>query len=467
MIWSRSLVLLGVAFGVATLLAATVSDTAAAWWLAACFAGFAAYHVHFLAELHRWAALPRNRELPLATGVWGPVFERLRRFVRQEAENRSELGGELERVHAAVDRLPDGLVVLDRFHHVQWSNIGAQQLHGIFGTRRPIHHFIRAPEFLDLLERRDAVPLRLALPTRPGRTFELTIHRTDEQQMLLLTRDVTDQARLDAMRRDFVANVSHEIRTPITVIGGFAETLLTLDIDEAARREYLGTILKQSHNMQRLVEDLLTLASLENSSGPATDDPVDVHALLRALVDEGRVLSAGQHTIGVNLEGPRRVLGSATELEIAARNLITNAIRYTPAGGRIDVSWSLHAGEGWLSVRDNGIGIAPEHLPRLTERFYRVDRGRSRAAGGTGLGLAIVRHVLQRHRGQLVVDSRPEQGSTFTLKFPPERIVRDVEGTPVDGLPSAEVASAALPAANDSALVPAAEPDAPGAIRRG
>ncbi|MBP8309145.1 MAG: phosphate regulon sensor histidine kinase PhoR, partial [Burkholderiaceae bacterium] len=353
-------------------------------------------------------------------------LDRLARFVKTDRENRESLTAELEQLHRAVDRLPDGLVVLDRYDHVQWCNDAAQELHGIVGTGRPLHHFIRQPEFIGYLDGDDySRPPVLPLATRPGRLFELRLHRSDEHHKLLISRDLTEQARLDAMRRDFVANVSHEIRTPVTVIGGFAETLLDLELDPSSQREYLSTILKQSRTMQRLVEDLLTLATLESSSAPPESERIDVHAMIRAVGAEAQALSQGRHAISYRLDGPPLVLASPIELESAIRNLAINAVRYTPDQGRIEIGWRIVDNEGRLSVRDSGIGIAQEHLPRLTERFYRVDRGRSRDSGGTGLGLAIVKHIAQHHGGQLRIESSLGQGSLFTLVLPVARLIAE------------------------------------------
>ncbi len=424
MIWSRSLAPVLLALAAAAVLAALFSIEAAAWWLAGCLVFFGLAKAFYLDRLNHWAALPRNRDLPAGAGAWGLVFERIARFSRNETATRNALSTELAQVHAAVDRLPDGLVVLDRFDHVEWCNNAAAELHGIFGSGRPIHHFIRQPEFIAYLEGSDyRKPPVLRLDTRPGRQFELRLYRTDGDAKLLTTRDITEHAKLDAMRRDFIANVSHEIRTPVTVIGGFAETLLSLDFDEDTRREYLGMILRQSQTMQRLVDDLLTLSTLENATATPEESRIDMHALIESLASDARVLSQGRHRITVRLEAPAPVWGAAKELESAVRNLLTNAVRYTPDGGRIDVDWRVRDGEGWLTVRDTGIGIAPEHLPRLAERFYRVDRGRSRDSGGTGLGLAITKHVLQRHGGRLHVESRPGSGSAFSLRLPGTRLL--------------------------------------------
>ena len=441
MIWLRALAPTALALIVALVLAGLVSDTLAARWLALALVIQALLVTLVMARLHFWAALPRQRELPRIGGVWQPLLDRLARFVKTDRESREQLTAELEQLHRAVDRLPDGLVVLDRYDHVQWCNNAALELHGIIGSGRPLHHFIRQPEFVNYLDGTDySRPPVLPLASRPGRLFELRLHRSDDNHKLLISRDLTEQARLDAMRRDFVANVSHEIRTPVTAIGGFAETLLDLPLEPEQQREYLGIILKQSQTMQRLVEDLLTLASLESSTAPPEAERVDVTAMIRAVGAEAKALSNGRHTITYRLEAPPLALAAPVELESAIRNLVINAVRYTPAQGRIEIGWRIIGTDGCLTVMDSGIGIAPEHLPRLTERFYRVDRGRSRDSGGTGLGLAIVKHIMQRHGGQLRIDSSLGKGSTFTLVLPASRLI-------AEPTPAAPLLAAAEPAA--------------------
>ena len=431
MLW-RSLAPVAIGLAAALVLAALFDDQVAAWWLVGCLVLLALYHTVYLTQIHYWAALPRQRDLPLGSGPWALLLDRLSRSLRQERDARLELTSELERIHSAVDQLPDGLVVLDRYDHVEWANNAAEDLHGIFGRGRPIHHFIRQPEFLTYLEaRQGGKPVTMTLPARPGRVYELRLYPAGDGQRLLISRDITDHAKLDAMRRDFVANVSHEIRTPVTVISGFAETLLSLDLDDNAQREYIGTILKQSQTMQRLVDDLLMLSSLENSATPPTEEVIDMPALVNAMADEARTISKGRHTIDVEIATTTRMRGAAAEIESAVRNLLTNAIRYTPDEGRITLTWQIRDNEGWITVRDTGIGIGAEHVPRLTERFYRVERGRSRETGGTGLGLAIVKHVLQRHHGGLNISSEPGLGSAFSLRFPAERLVAAQEETAV------------------------------------
>jgi two-component system phosphate regulon sensor histidine kinase PhoR len=245
------------------------------------------------------------------------------------------------------------------------------------------------------------------------------------------------------MRRDFVANVSHEIRTPLTVVAGFVETLLEMDLPEDERRRCLEMARRQTDTMQRLVEDLLTLATLESASQPTDAQTISVEPLLQAMLADVRALSGGRHGFDLKVESKAALRAAPGELDSAVRNLLTNAVRYTPDGGVITVAWKVIDGEGLISVRDTGIGIAPEHVPRLTERFYRIDRGRSRETGGTGLGLAIVKHVAQRHQARLEIASRVGTGSTFTLRFPASRVMPPM----TSGSPGAETAGA--PAVKD------------------
>ena len=430
MIGLRAMMIPLAALAIGLALHALFGPVAAAGWLALALLALAGLQAFRLARLHQWAALPRQRDLPQAYGAWGRMLDRIGRFARQEQQSRDELNEELGQLHAAVDQLPDGLTLIDRFDQIEWCNNAAAELHGIFATGRPVHHFVRQPEFVDYLDSGNfARPPVIALASRPGRLYELRLHAVGDGGKLLITRDVTEHAKLDSMRKDFVANVSHEIRTPVTVIGGFAETLLELELDEAARREYLAMILKQSQTMQRLVDDLLTLSSLENASAPAQEDDVDLHAMAQGLAEEARILSQGRHTIELRINNYPALRANTAQIESAIRNLLTNAVRYTPQGGRITIDWRIRDGFGELRVSDTGIGIAAEHLPRLAERFYRVDRGRSRETGGTGLGLAIVKHIMSQHGGQLRIESIPAQGSMFTLRFPGRRVLEAPPGS--------------------------------------
>jgi two-component system phosphate regulon sensor histidine kinase PhoR len=244
-----------------------------------------------------------------------------------------------------------------------------------------------------------------------------------QNRRLVLIQDITDLSKAEAMRRDFVANVSHEMRTPLTVMMGFLETVQTLDLSPEQKAQYLDMMMDQGKRMKNLVEDLLTLANLEANTQPAPLDSISMNYLMSLLKNDAQALSQGKHSLSFDLNTTSNLLGEDREVLSAFSNLVSNAIRYTPEQGSVRVTWGINsAGEGEFSVTDTGPGISSEHIPRLTERFYRVDRSRSRETGGTGLGLAIVKHVANRHHAQLVIDSTIGKGSTFTLRFPPERI---------------------------------------------
>ena len=267
-------------------------------------------------------------------------------------------------------------------------------------------------------------PVSFAGPGSRG-TVSVLIRPYGEGTKLVLSQDITERERNDAMRRDFVANVSHEIRTPLTVLAGFIETMGNLPLTDAERRRVLELMSQQTTRMHTLVGDLLTLAQLEGSPRPASDRWVAVQKIFNQVQADAEALSAGRHSLGFDGADAMQIAGAEAELLSAVANIVNNAVRYTPSGGRIDVSWRLHPdGAGEIEVRDTGIGIEREHLPRLTERFYRVDGSRSRDTGGTGLGLSIVKHVAQRHGGELEMSSEPGKGSSFRLVFPAARIRR-------------------------------------------
>jgi len=320
-----------------------------------------------------------------------------------------------------TNAVPDGLFLLDNGGRIIWCNQAALVMHSLDAFRdmgKPIAQLIRAPEFARYLDD-DTQPEPVV--TLGGRSIAFHLERGSEGARLLLTRDVTEREKLDRMRRDFVANVSHELRTPLTVVGGFVETLTDLPLEQDERNRYLQLIANQTTNMRRLVEDLLTLARLENDQLPPEATQIDLALVARDALADAEALSAGAHTFEATI-APAHLLGSVGELRSALGNLLSNAVRYTPAGGRITLNVAAHAnGEIVVEVKDSGVGIAAEHIPRLTERFYRVDRSRSRETGGTGLGLAIVKHVAQRHRAKLEIESTvggEQHGSTFRLRFP-------------------------------------------------
>lgn len=394
--------------------------TALAWYLLG--------HLLGLARLVAWLRGPLDAPVPEAGGIWNEVFALLHRRVKARQAEQSALSRSLDRFQRAAEALPDGIILCDRDGRIDWMNPTACrhfQLNAERDAGQLLTNLVRQPAFARYLaERRYAEPFVYRSERVHALTLMIQVVPYGEEQVLLMSRDVSHVERLETMRRDFVANVSHELKTPLTVVAGFAETLLDHHAvcSPEELREYVGHIHEQAARMRRLIEDLLTLSALETGSA-AGDEAVAVDTLLRALVAEAELLSDGRHRITLSVEGPTQLRGSGRELESAFGNLLTNAVRYTPAGGEIRVSWQADASGAELAVADNGIGIAPEHLPRLTERFYRVDRGRSRDTGGTGLGLAIVKHVAARHEATLDIQSQPGAGSRFSLRFSPSRLI--------------------------------------------
>lgn len=386
-----------------------------------------AYHMQHLSALRRWLRRPELAKLPQGRGIWEEVLAELHRFFRHRDAEHESLAQSLARFRAAVRALPDGVVILDREQRIEWSNPTAAHHFAIDARRdlgQPVVNLIRHPDFVAYLAGGDfsrALILRARDTTLSVRLIEF-----GDEQKLLNSRDITTEERIDTMRRDFVANVSHELKTPVTVLSGFVETLAdeSLSLTAQQRARYLALMAEQATRMQRLVEDLLTLSALESGAAPAEERPIEVRPFLEELAGEARALSAGRHRIECNVHDDCGLLGSESELHSALSNLVSNAVRYTPEGGLVALTWRLAGdGGGVFSVRDSGIGIDARHIPRLTERFYRVDSGRSRETGGTGLGLAIVKHALTRHQAALNVTSEPGRGSTFSAVFPPGRVL--------------------------------------------
>jgi two-component system phosphate regulon sensor histidine kinase PhoR len=374
----------------------------------------------------RWLRGEQAHPAPRDHGFWGELAYRaervLRRRERQVEEERAQLRGFL----SAIEASPNGVLLLDADGCIEWCNSVAADHFGVDPVRdrrQRVTNLVRAPSFVQHLQEGRFGP-GIVFPAPGGQALlSVLVRPYGEGRALVLSQDITERERADAMRRDFVANVSHEIRTPLTVLAGFVETLSSLPVTDVERRRIHTLMEQQTARMQALVTDLLTLAQLEGSPRPAPDRWVGVHSLMDQAEADAVALSAGRHELLFGDPGGAEIAGSATELQSALGNLVSNAVRYTPEGGRIEVRWVQRAdGGGELEVADSGIGIAREHLPRLTERFYRVDGSRSRDTGGTGLGLAIVKHVAQRHGGEIDVDSEPGKGSRFRLVFPAVRV---------------------------------------------
>ncbi|GAB2892077.1 phosphate regulon sensor histidine kinase PhoR [Uliginosibacterium flavum] len=395
--------------------------------------GLALHYLRNMVRVVRWAQQPLGTPVPVSTGVWDYIFANLSRRSRVALEQREQLARSLARFREASQAMPDGVIYLSRHHTIEWMNAAAAEYFGLNPERdlgRAITTLVREPDFVRFMKERDGdlAPEPLILHSQRQDGLSLAIQRVPfgEDLEMLLARDITQLERLDAMRRDFVANVSHELKTPLTVVNGFVETLLDAgdEIGPADRQRYLGMALDQSLRMQHLIEDLLTLSALQAGSEPDEDEPVNVQALLGTVLHEAQVLSGGRHQISLDPGTPASLLGSQKELHSAFSNLASNAVRYTPEGGNIHLRWGVKEdGGAEFAVEDSGIGIGAEHIGRLTERFYRVDRGRSRETGGTGLGLAIVKHILTRHQAHLDVRSEPGKGSCFTARFSAKRLL--------------------------------------------
>jgi two-component system phosphate regulon sensor histidine kinase PhoR len=386
------------------------------------------------ARMLRWLRAGTESEVVLGSGLWGEASERIRRLVhsREKLINQSE--GRLQDFLSALQASPNGVILLDEQSRIEWFNQTASSHFGLDPQRDLLQHLgnlVRDPGFINYLAEKDFrgevnMPGRQNSNSKPVK-LSVHLHPYGEGRNLLLSRDVTALEQADAMRRDFVANVSHEIRTPLTVLAGFVETMQTLHLTEDERQRYLELMSQQSQRMQTLVSDLLVLSRLEGSPPPPSNEWVAVQPLMAQCEQDGQELSnvlwQKQHALHCETFGVGAIAGASAELHSAFFNLISNAIRYTQVQQRIDVVFRLLPdGSAEFSVKDTGAGIAPEHLPRLTERFYRVDRSRSRETGGTGLGLAIVKHVAQRHGAELKINSIPGKGSTFSIVFPATRV---------------------------------------------
>ena len=373
-----------------------------------------------------WLRGNQFNSAPRDTGLWGEIGYRVERAVRERdrATARSRL--DLAQFLSAIEASPNGVLMLDASEQIVWCNRVAADhfaLDPARDLRQRITNLVRAPAFVAYLQAGQyAEPLVLGNGRGPG-TLSIIVREYGEGMRLVLSLDVTERMRNEAMRRDFVANVSHEIRTPLTVLSGFIETLHSLPLTPVERERVIVLMNQQTQRMQTLVADLLTLAQLEGSPRPAPDRWVGLDALLQRVAADAEVLSAGRHRLRLRPECHIELAGIESEMLSAIANLVTNAVRYTPEGGEVEVLWrTLEGGDGELTVVDTGLGIAREHIPRLTERFYRVDGSRSRETGGTGLGLSIVKHVMQRHGGELLVQSEVGKGSRFRLVFPAARV---------------------------------------------
>ncbi len=424
--WSFALVRLAVAIAVAALLGLVTGQLALC--LTIVLGGTLAWQFVNLFRLQRWIKHRAHEEPPDMGGIWGDVIAVIDRIYRRKQYHKRRVMQQFREFRRLSAALPDGVVLLSENREIRWFNRTAAEL---LGLRRkvdagiPIANLVRDPEFASHLQRpggnrgivirvqhRDAWLALFVIPAGP--------------QFLMLVRDVTREVRLEEMRKDFVANASHELRSPLTVISGYLDALVEDDGIGPEWREPVADMRRQALRMREIVEDLLELSRLEATGDEAPMVPVDVPGLLERLVHDARSAAAAVPRFDLDIDDGLALRGSEHEIHSIASNLISNAVKYTPVDGTITVRWGRDAGGAALTVADTGIGIAPEHLPRLTERFYRVDRARARAKGGSGLGLSIVKHALQRHGGRLEIASEEGHGSSFVAHLPGRRLIARV-----------------------------------------
>jgi two-component system, OmpR family, phosphate regulon sensor histidine kinase PhoR len=425
-IWRRGLIA-PLAVAVAALVAWPLAGAVAALALfGAGMLGLVAWHLYQLDALARWAGAALEEAVPEGRGTWALAYAALYRRVRLRTARQRDLRLALDRFVSGAEALPEGVVLLDGANRIQWANPRAQTHLGIelrHDAGAPIVNLVRQPAFVHYLVGADySEPVIIESQREAGITLSIQIVPFGMEEKLLMSRDITRLEAVARLRRDFIANVSHELKTPLTVLTGFLETLADMQLEKPQRQRYIALMAEQAQSMQRLVNDLLTLSALESEHSVLQETEFAIVPMLLQVSAEAKALSAGRHEITLSMRDQANVLGSRDELASAFGNLVSNAVRYTADGGNIALDWRVTASGGEFTVADTGIGIAAEHLPKLTERFYRVDRSRSRATGGTGLGLAIVKHVLIRHQAELAIESAPTQGSRFTVRLPARRV---------------------------------------------
>ncbi|MDG1581257.1 phosphate regulon sensor histidine kinase PhoR [Pseudomonas sp. GOM6] len=402
-----------------------------AWALVLGLGAYLIWHIKQLLRLHQWLRTRQADDAPPeGYGLWGEVFDNIYHLQRRDQRVRGRLQAVIDRVQESTAALRDAVIMLDNEGNLEWWNRAAEQLLGLKTPQdsgQSITNLVRHPRFKEYFEAGHfQEDLELPSPVDDRQRLQMQITRYGNNEHLMFVRDVTRLHQLEQMRKDFIANVSHELRTPLTVIAGYLETLLD-NVEDVNPRwlRALQQMQQQGARMQNLLNDLLLLAKLEATDYPSDNQPVAVDLLLLSIKNDAQALSGNRnHRISLEVDAKLRLKGSEAELRSAFSNLVFNAVKYSPNDSEIRIRWWGDEQGGHFSVTDSGIGIEAKHLPRLTERFYRVDSSRASSTGGTGLGLAIVKHVLLRHRARLDITSVPGKGSTFTCQFPEQQLNR-------------------------------------------
>lgn len=395
--------------------------------------GYLIWHAYYIWLLARWLAKDKKYTPPLASGIWGAIFDEIYRLLKRQRIRNKRFTDLLHRFRESTNAMPDAVLILQQDGEIEWWNTVAGDwlaLRYPQDVEQRITNLIRLPEFTAFwAEAKEDDAVEISGPVNLQQRLRVRLIPYGNQHKLLLLRDVTALSGVENMRRDFIANISHELRTPLTVLSGYLESMTVEPpqqggVDRELWDLSMNRMQQQVLRMSRLIEDLLVLSRLETPGANKKEGLVEVPQLLAALEDEAEVISHGRHQIMSEIDNNLRIVGTQGELDSLFRNLVVNAINYTPTGGAVRIRWYLDEGRPCFEVHDTGVGIAPHHIPRLTERFYRIDVARSRETGGSGLGLAIVKHVLQRHNGVIHVDSEVGRGSTFRCLFPKELIAQ-------------------------------------------
>lgn len=380
-----------------------------------------------LLRLNHWLWKDRRLTPPQGSGSWEGVFNGIYRLQGKNRKRVTQLAGLLGRFRQGAEALPDAAVVLDSALNIVWCNKLAQLMLGLVWPQdngQRVDNLIRHPDFSAYLKKGEFdEPLALPSPVSDKRMLEVRLIAYGEQQMLLIARDITRVRQLEGMRKDFVANVSHELKTPLTVLQGYLEVMQSMAEPDDPNQRPLSLMQQQASRMQSMVEQLLALSRIEDSAEINLEKIVEMDKMCTVLRNEAQALARDEYDVDFDIEPNLNVHGDELQLRSACSNLVSNAIRYTEPGGKITVRWQRVATGAMFSVEDSGIGIAPQHIARLTERFYRVDNARSRQTGGSGLGLAIVKHALSHHHSELVITSVPGKGSTFSFVIPQHLLV--------------------------------------------
>jgi two-component system phosphate regulon sensor histidine kinase PhoR len=388
---------------------------------------YLAWHLANLWRLYRWLHTP-GMQVPESYGIWADIYERIAMLERDNQQQKDQYRAMLGEFRQLTDAFPDATLVIDGHRNITWFNQAAISLLGLRSPQdlgKPVTNLLRGPDFANWLAVQGRVKSPLEMPSPKNDNIWLSVNAFafQEGQRLIVLRDNTDVHNLEQIRRDFVANMSHELRTPLTVLQGYLEMLQDSVPTEVA--DAVTRMLTQTAQMQMMLDDLLELSRLQSDEIQGEEEIIDVPGMLMQLKEQADELSRGRHQLVFDVDSGPSLSGIATDLESAFSNLISNAIKYTPDGGSVNVSWSDTDEGPQLVVQDSGIGIPMRDIPRLTERFYRVGSDRARQTGGTGLGLSIVKHVLNAHQATLAIESEPGEGSTFSCTFPHDRRIEE------------------------------------------